>query len=166
MLPVGKQTRFFMSEADELGFLGVARDRRDVILDVKGRELDIDDVGARGEFKVYLAQPDLGLVVRRPSGYVEDGESEVVEFVRCRQLADDTIGDGRIWAVFRYYDASDQPVSKSKEFEAMYSFYARWVKKHYRINRDKDYYIGPDAYRKYKEDGWVMRSGVVTLEFD
>ena len=45
--------------------------------------------------------------------------------------------------------------------------YAKWIRRRYGISKDRyHYYIGGDAYRKYREDGYVMKWGDYALEFD
>lgn len=162
---MGRQVQFFMSDSDEMEFLDLARDRNDLIMDTKANQLTVEGICGSDLYKVYLAMPALGAIVQRPSGYITDSESRVVEFVRC-QRGDKTIDKGRIWAELKDYDLSGRPVSRSEQLEDMYNFYAKWIKKHYKISKDKRFYIARDAYHKYKEEGYIMRSGAYQPEFD
>ncbi len=161
---MGKQTGFFMSESDEAEFLGLVGDHGDVILGLDARELTVEEALHYARRKVFIALPQSEPTLSA-FGLISSA-AEVVEFWRCLRRGDGHIEDGRIWAEFRDYDSSGRLVPRAKQFQDMYSFYAKWIKKHYRISSNKRYYIGPEAYRKYKEDGWTMRSGVVTVEFE
>lgn len=163
---MGRQTRFFMSKRDEAEFMVLVKDRNDVILDRTGCELTVKEIVDSNERKIFITLPQSGAIIKNSSGYINPTFSEVVEFIRCRREDDKHIENGRIWAEFRYYDSNGELVGKSKQFEDMYNYYSKWIRKHYKLNRDKDFYIAGDAYRRYKEEGYVMKSGVYVAEFD
>jgi hypothetical protein len=93
---------------------------------------------------------------------LEDLREKFDAFVKSREKTPDTrsLGQGRLWAAMRYVD-NHQWAEKEHRFKAWYDSYAKWIKKHCRLSKNKDSYIGEDAYKAYKEGRHV-----IAIEFE
>lgn len=171
---MGRQTCFFMSEKDEVEFLQTVQEHGDRILDLTTAELTMDEVLARqlhwGHSQVYIApqRPD-AIVLHKDKllgglDFMNTHTSEVIELDLCERQ-DASIMEGRIYGD-KHYVEDMQWAIKSKQFEQMYNYYHKWLRKHYKLGKDKWWYIAPDAYRKYKEEGYTMRTTGSVAEFE
>ena len=66
---------------------------------------------------------------------------------------------GRFWYAPEYYDDYGNKVRKSKELDILFNNLSKFIKKNYRLTKDKFAYIGPDAYEKYLEGSFVPCCG-------
>ncbi len=110
--------------------------------------------------------------IKNTFGFVNDYDSDVIEFMRCEiRRAPNKLDDGRLFMRPRYYiDTEDSSIAilKDKWFQDKYNAYKKWIIKNYRISKDKHYYIAKEAYQAYKEKGLKVMAGgpIVEAEFD
>jgi len=152
---MGKQTRFFITERDELLLFEKIAELGHSILDTKGNRLSTKDAIASEKSQLYFYL-SCGSIIKSKSGFVDDYSSETIQFSRCGRRVKNTIEAGRIWAEIKYWKAQDEFVAKSPRFIEMYDYLAKWIKKNMRLSINKAFYISEEAYRLYKENSWVM----------
>lgn len=155
---MGKQIRFFMTEMDEIVFLETIIENKHVILDDKANILVWKDILTSKTLKLFIALPNPNILYLE-GGFVNPITTEVVDFSRCKEWSAKILNVGRLWVEIKYYDNTQQSQTKSKQFNEMYNNYVKWIKKHFKISKCKDYYIGTDAYQKYKNEGYIMKAG-------
>lgn len=148
---MGRQVNFFFSQNDEHEFIKQVNKNGFLIMDSTGYV--IDDPFSCPISQFYLALPDAKLKYSRY--FLCSLESEIIEYSRC-ELKGNEMDRGRIWAEFRFWNANEEIVRKREVFEKAYEKLARWVKKNSRIDKNKFNYIGPGAYKMYKDDGIKM----------
>ena len=162
---MGKQIRFFMSILDEEEFLKKVKESKHFILNNKGHIIKFDEIQASNTLSLFISLPD-SIIRKYSSGFIDSISSEVIQYTRCTELEGKGLRDGRIWAEVKFYDDNDQLTGKRKEFEEMYKLYEKWLRKNFKISKEKDYYIGSDALRLYREEGYIMVAGPKqTVEF-
>ncbi len=166
---MGRQIRFFMHGDDEIKFIELVEYFGDSISDRGGNPFDISKLNGFLLHKeeitdsskltiLFIIFPESKLV-KRESGYINPVEADVIEFSRCDITDNNQIWEGRLWAEFKYYDENGTLKSKDKWFEQKFNKYRNWIKKNLRISVDKDYYIGEEAYKLYREKGYRMKAG-------
>ena len=72
--------------------------------------------------------------------------------------------NGRIWFENQYYVNGNRK-NKSKKIMSLFSAIKKHIQKEYVLSVDKGYYIGPDAFQKYKQGTFVPCSGKNVVEF-
>jgi hypothetical protein len=163
---MGKQIEFFMTKLDETNFLIEVLNNGGLILDDKVNTLSLDDVKECEAISLFITLPGLK-IEKNKSGFVDAITSEVIQFSRCMIFAEE-VRTGRLWAEFKYYNAG-QLVNKSKEFSDIFKKYEKWIKGNYRLSKCKFYYIGNDAFKLHKTEGFKMVAGpkhIVEFELD
>lgn len=74
---------------------------------------------------------------------------------------------GRLWVELKYWDKQRQLIAKNKRLYERFDFYRKWIKKNYRISKDKCFYIGDEAYKFYCQGKLKMVSPInYVVEFD
>jgi hypothetical protein len=173
---MGRQIRFFMIGNDEKKFFEVIEAFGDLIVDKKGKSLEISklkEILLQEEEKKVLSTLNKFFItfnesklIKDENGFIEPFESDVIDFSRCSIEGGNMVWQGRIWAEFNYYDNNGVLVKKEKWFEQKFNMYRSWIKKNFRISVDKFAYIGEEAYKLYKEKGYrMMNSPKVEIEF-
>lgn len=163
---MGKQIRFFMTEIDEYNFLKTVSEHKHILLDSKSKHLTFEEALASKELMLFIALSDSKIIVSK-SGFIDQITAEVIEFARCKEWMEKVLDEGRLWVKIKYYDNSQQLCTKSRQVNEVYNIYVKWIKKNHRISKCKDYYVGPDAYQKYKNKGYIMKAGPKHfVEFD
>lgn len=66
------------------------------------------------------------------------------------------LDSGRLWMSIRYFE-DDMTIEKDKWVIDWYDSYVKWIKKNCRLSKNKDSYIGEDAYKKYKDRTLVIQ---------
>jgi len=154
---VGRQVRFFMTEKDELLFWEKVRGLDYSIFDNEGNTFTVEEASSSNKLSLYLALEDADIVKR--GEFIEQIESEVIQFSRCRCWRENILEPGRIWAEFKYWNSQDELTTKSNKFTERYNVLAKWLKKTMKLSTDKSYYIGEHAYKLYQERQYIMQAG-------
>ena len=157
---MGRQVRFFMAEKDELIFLERILEHGYLILDDKGNTLTVNDAHSSNNLSLFFTFS--GAHIIKSGGFVEQIESEVIQFSRCRCWSKNILESGRIWAEFKYWNSEDKLTTKGNQFSEMYTILAKWLKKTMKLSADKEYYIGEQAYQLYKEK-IVFFAGLISI---
>jgi hypothetical protein len=171
---MGRQIRFFMFVQDEQNFLEHIKQNKDFLLDGKGNRLGFEKImepviyngrTIAVEPVVYVASFESKIVKR--DAFLDVSQSDVIEFWRCSIRQEYQLWDGRIWYETRYFVENDEIYTKPEWLNKKYNEYKKWIVKNYKISREKDFYIGSQAYRMYKEEGFkMMNSPTVSIDFD
>lgn len=66
---------------------------------------------------------------------------------------------GRIWYSPDYVDENGVRTKKAKDLHDLYGSLSRFLKKNFRITKDKSAYVGKDAYEKYLQGTFVPCAG-------
>jgi len=89
-------------------------------------------------------------------GYVRSFDSEVIEVITSKIIENEKqIMEGRIYVELYDFDENDMKYKRSEALESMYVKYSKYIKKNFKISKDKYYYIGPGAYELYKKGWWM-----------
>lgn len=160
------QVRFFMDKEDERLFCQHVIESGDVLVDRHGKEMPLGEIADDDFYHLYIASHESNLYVRK-SGFLDDVRSDVIQFVRCKLKNDEEMDYGRLWFESIYYDDTfTDKFVKEEWIKKKYNKYARWIKKNYLINTDKDFYIAPGANDKYKSSQIrPMATPVTAVEF-
>lgn len=165
---MGRQIRFYMTEADEVGFLDFLRSTGDIVIFpgaiLLTRDERLDSFPARGpgrlSFQVSLynrnVPGDLYIdPLEEREGYrLDRASSSVIEFDSTSQHEDTKVmREGRLWAEFwRLRLADPDFVRKPSQFEQWYEQVAKWIRKNYK-RVDWNLFAGPGALNLH-EAGW------------
>jgi hypothetical protein len=164
---MGRQIYFFLIGKDEEDFLDYVLNKGDSIIDSKGKQLSKEEIIKEKPMSVYI-KPAQARIITRASGFVEDFESNVIDFHRSRfQLKNpQKFQSGRLWIELIGYATNGTTYRKEKWVEDDYNYYKKWILKHCKISKDKGFYISGTAYRLYKEEGYKMVHLDYEVEFD
>jgi hypothetical protein len=158
-LVVGKQVRFFMSKEDERKFFKVVLEYNSLILDKNAVSLSIEDAQALKD-SLFISLPNESInIMKTANAYIDAIAANVIQISKCMVIQNEVLRNGRIWAEFRYYDRNQELITKSKQFSDIYKSFEKWIKNNYQLSKCKDFYIGIDAYKEYKEKKYVLMSG-------
>ena len=167
---MGKQVNFFISGEDLRTIFDLVDERNEIILNDIGKTVTISEVlQINASIQIlYIASITADIHMGISGRYINSSWSEAIELSVHRPLVTH-LTESRIWAQFTNYGLDDKIVTKSPEFSHMYDFYAKWLKKHFRMSIPNCsrhfYYIGEDAYRLYKEEGYQMMAGNYKVDF-
>ena len=158
---MGRQIRFFMTQADEDMFVSFLRSDPNVILLCEVAPtalpeklevlLPLGTSGARIGFHMWnreVCSPVTTRFVSNQIGFsVDQISSDVIEFTRSRVTCD-KYSYGRLWVQMTWWDDQDPPVlhHKSAKFENWFNQLVRWTRKH-AAGRYEGAYVFPDAKR-------------------
>ena len=149
---MGKQIGFFMGPEDEKKFIELVLSQQDLLIRIKLKEGEIDPVKDplnTNDSQLFIVSRQ-AKIIAWDSGFIKGSESDVIEFDRCKRDSN-KIKVGRLWMEMKYWDKQEQLITKEKWFNDRFEFYRRWLKKKYRISKNKGYYIGEEAYELYRE---------------
>jgi len=166
---MGRQIDFFFTSEDEDNFITFVTENGGLIIDRNGDQYfkpESGDNESPFSRQLYIKFLQSKIMIRR-SGYVENTNSDVIEFTRCISYKPKCLSYGRLWAEFILYNERGQPFRKDKWFEDKYNTYKKWIIKNCKISNDKHFYIGPLAYLLYKNEDYKMSSGpIYDVAFD
>lgn len=166
---MGKQIRFFMGPEDEKRFLGLVLAQQDLIIKPRIRNCEVDpwrENPEQPDHIIYIVSRD-SRIVTRGLGFIDDLQSDVLEFSRCVMRDDRHMDYGRIWFEMRYWDEHTNLVQKDKWLSDRFEFYRRWIRKEYRHSNGLDFFVGDQAYEMYREGRVQMMAGpLLAVEFD
>jgi|WetSurMetagenome_2_1015567.scaffolds.fasta_scaffold465868_2 hypothetical protein len=164
---MGRQIRFFFTEKDEEDFLQAIFEHGDFIIDSKGRQMTKHEIFKENPAKIYI-KPTQAVVIMRESGYVEAFESNIIDYRRSRIQSNDPkkFQVGRLWIELIGYASNGSTFRKDKWIEDEYNYYKKWILKHCKISKNKDYYIGSTAYLLYKDKQYEMLDLDYLVEFN
>ena len=163
---MGKQVRFFMSKKDENNFLEVVLKNESLILDKQAGSLTFEKAQSSEELSLFFSLPNAN-IKQDSNGYIDAIVAEVVQFSKSKEVEGGGLRNGRIWAEFKYYDNNRELITKNKQFSNMYKKLEKWIKNNFKLSKCNDYYIGSDAYEKYKEGKYVLMAGPrLVVEFE
>lgn len=149
---MGKQICFFMGPEDEKKFIELVLAQQDMLVRKKLKDGEIDPVKDplnTNESQLFIISKQAKIIIRS-HGFLNETESDVIEFDRCKR-DNNKIKEGRLWIEMKYWDKQEQLITKEKWFNDRFEFYRRWIKKRYRISKNKGYYIGEEAYELYRK---------------
>jgi hypothetical protein len=163
---MGKQIEFFMTCKDESEFLRKVSEYKGVFINDKGLQMTLEEVGVSNSLSLFIVLSDAYLY-KSTSGFLDAIVSEAVQFSRGMRREECIIRSSRLWAEFKYYDSNKNLITKSKQFNDIFNIYVKLIKKNYRRSKCKNYYIGNEAYKLYKEYSYSMLAGPKHMvEFD
>jgi len=152
---LGKQVRLFLTLEDELSILEKIAKSSELILDGMGNILTVNEASISKELSLFFSFNGAHIV--KDNGYIEQIESEVIQYSRSCNWSENILEPGRIWAEFKYWNSQNELTGKSCKFIEMYNSLAKWLKKIMKISTDKGYYIGDNAYQLYKNEKYIMQ---------
>jgi len=147
---MGKQIRFFMVQQDEEKFLKVIKEFGDTIVDNMLQPFSLCDITSSTKEILNIISPESS-IIKSKRGCIDSLFSDTIEFSRSYLKNQNELYYGRLWTELKYYNENREIVTKSKVLNDRYSFYNKWIKKNFKISDDKDFYIGEEAYKLYKE---------------
>ena len=153
---MGKQIGFFLSNEDEEELLRSILNDQTIIFDLNGKIINYNEVK---EYKFYISKPDSKIVINDIEE-INELDSEVIEFYRCKLSSNKQLSPGRFWVEMNFYDEQGEKKRKSDWLNQMYNKFAGYVRKNFRKSKDSYYYyIAEEAYNYYKQDEWKMKIG-------
>ncbi|SDP28677.1 hypothetical protein SAMN04487897_1656 [Paenibacillus sp. yr247] len=155
---MGKQIRFFMSNADELEFCKAVSTLEGQLVTEDFFEINSGFLTENQPRKVYIKFPTSQIIVGN-SGRIDVLSSGVIEFVTCISLAD-SMNYGRLWI------QTNESNTKEKWLSAKYNNSSKWIRKTYKINIDKDFYIADDAFKLYESGVRMMATPNTECKFN
>lgn len=175
----GKQIRFFFTATDEDRFFQEIEKRDDVFITDKNLELGIPKIKSLNEnFQTQIwIKSHKSHIYMNSNGYIDRDKSDVIEYSRSiteaffksrypnlkEQITSEDrkyLRNGRLWIAMKYLNHDkDDFIEKANWFKDWYSIYAKWIKKYCRLNKDKNYYMGEDAFKAYKEGKIIIDTG-------
>lgn len=164
---MGRQIRFFMVQQDERRFLDFIVARHDKILLPKFGKVPIDvhAFSANDAYQFFITTTQGKLVER--GGFIDELTSDVIEFDRCKIKNGREMDYGRLWVETKFWDEQGQLVTKEKWVNDFYESYRKWIRKEYRLSKDKGFYIAEEAYRLYRAGKLkMMATPKLAVEFD
>ena len=165
---MGRQIRFFMGPQDEAKFLKFVRANGDRIVRTKTKDGKVDFIS--GELLdtdlTVLIVSDSSRIVIDEYGFIDLSRSDVIEFSRCSKVKDGRMEEyGRLWFETEYWDDQQQLIRKEEWLKKRFELYRKWIKKNFRISKDKDFYIGEEAYQLYLNGVKMMAGPKCAVEF-
>ena len=154
---MGKQVRFFITMEDELILLEKVLKDGYLILNDMGNIFNAQEAIVSNEFSLYFTFYNSNII--KIGEFIEQIESEVIQFSRCRKFNENTFEPSRIWAEFKYWNSQEELIQKSDNFIKMYNVLAKWLKNTMKISICKNYYIGAHAYQLYKDKRCILQDG-------
>lgn len=165
-LGMGKQIEFFMANTDEIELLHKVSEQKDLILNDKALPMTLEEAANSSSLSLFIVSGE-AMVYKSNSGFLDAIVSEAIQFSRGMRRDSNVIRTSRLWAESMYYDSNHKLTKKSKYFNDMFSFYVNWIKRNFKPSKCKNYFIGNEAYRLYKEEGYIMLAGPKHIvEFD
>jgi|GEM_PF-5432169 len=173
---MGRQINFFMFGDDEHKFLNYVKETQNYLIDRFGNTISFEEMEpsccSKDENQAnrmmdiyYIAAPNSKIEIRDKAG-LQSVISEVIEFSPSIIRHSNELWNGRIWIETKYYDEHRNIVMKPKWFIDMFNLYQKWIKKNLRPNKDKDFYVGDNAYKLKKSEGYrLMNSPKVEIDF-
>lgn len=171
---MGRQINFFMFGSDEYKFLKYVNDTQNYVIDRLGNNISIDEIERntyaddlvnRVFASYYIVAPNSKVEIDDKTG-LNSIVSEVIEFSPSVIKHYTELWNGRIWIELKYLDENRNIVVKPKWFIDMFNLYQKWIKKNLRPNKDKDFYVGDNAYKLKTEKGYrLMNSPKVEIDF-
>lgn len=174
---MGNQIGFFCINEDEMEFIEHITNQGGLLVDSKNQEINSEllkktpiytskGLNPAPMLKFYIVF-DKSKISVSETGFIEPLYSDVIEFSRSTISFKNNeyyVDPGRIWAEFTYYDRNGKLVKKEKFLKEKYNHYKTWIRGNFKLNKDKDYFIGSETYRLYKENGYRMKSGPMIEE--
>jgi hypothetical protein len=162
---MGRRVRFFMYGNDELIFLEEIKNNFDLLLDEKSEPLK-ELVKPEIMRSLFITIPNSN-ISKWQNGDVDPLMSEVIHFIRSIVEEKNQLWEGGLWIETKFYGDKNQLVIKPDWLTKKFNVYKKWVTKNLRPNKDKSIYIGEEAYKLYKEQGFQMKNAPkVNIEFN
>ena len=170
------QKEFFLTSKDEELIIKLIKENNDLLINEMGGKIlefgkpvvyssskPLDSKIIKKAF-IYTSK---SRIIKDKNGFVNELFSDVIEFSRCEVKNEKHLWNGRIWVETKYYYDNQEIEKKPDWLNIKYNYYQRWIKKNLMPNKDNNFYIGKDAYKLYKEEGYKMKnSPLVELDFD
>ena len=162
---MGRQIRFFMYGNDELLFLEEVKRNFDLLLDEQSEP--IKDFVKPDVLRSFFITKENSNIFNRTSGKIDPLFSEVIQFTRSLIKNDNQLWEGGLWIETKFYDKNKKLIIKPDWIINKFDFYKKWITKNFILNKEKNVYIGKNAYQLYKEKGFVMKNAPnVNIDFD
>ena len=166
VVTIGKQIRFFMLYSDEKQFFESVSELKDIIVNDKLQPVTVNELQNSNKTTFYIMSSESS-IIKDKNGYINAIRSEVIEFSKCLIRNDKLVSYGRLWAEFEYFDDSEHRVIKSKRFKDKFVEYKKWITKNLKLSNSKDFYIGQEALKLYKFEGYkMMATPKLEVKFD
>ncbi len=166
---MGRQIRFFMAPEDEGEFVDMILEKKELLVRPKLKDGNIEPIKTRlsiSDYKLYIIS-EHSRIVGKSTGFICETFSDVIEFYRCKIKDGCRMEYGRLWVELKYWDEQGQLITKNKRLSERFEFYRKWIKKNYLLSKDKEFYIGDEAYKLYCEGELKMISPInYVVEFD
>lgn len=165
---MGRQICFFIAESDEEEFVRFVFESNDFIVSPRNQKLTLKSIldSTYQDLSKYYIVTANSCINQFSSGIIDPTISDVIEFKRSRIEKDNKTFYWRLWAEFKYYDEDGEVILKEKWFRNKFDSYRKWIKKNYRISKDKDFYIGDGAFKLYNEGNLIpIASASYLIEF-
>lgn len=154
---MGRQVEFFMYDIDEFEFLKMTKENGGFIVNKHFEQIEIEALNYDTHI-CYIIFP-MSSIVKSKGGFVDEIDSEVIQYSRCLKMQEKTLRSGRIWAEFKFYNDNNKLDIKGEWFTEKFNLYAKWIKKNSKFSKCKHYYIGKYTYEKYYNLGYKMMAG-------
>lgn len=160
-----KDIYFFMDEEDLKQFINFIYAQGDMLIykevDEKGDYQPLKKDDELSEYKYLIYNPEFKIVLYKTFSKrtINESSAEVIEFIPCGYEADHIIRSGRLFVEMTYFNENRERIIKNDNLDKKYKKYKKYIAKYYKISKNKRYYIGPSAYKKY-EMGYIMREHI------
>jgi hypothetical protein len=149
---------------DELIFLEEVKKNHDLLLDEKSEPLK-ELIKPEILRSIFITMQNSN-ISKRASGNLDPLVSEVIQLVRSVIKENNQLWEGGLWVETKFYDDKKQLVTKPDWLTKKFDEYNKWITKNMRSNKDNSVYIGDEAYKMYKEQGFEMKNAPkVNIEF-
>jgi len=151
---VGRQINFFLAGDEESEFIDFIYTQGGSIIDRFGRIMSKKEVILETFWQIYITFPQ-SVIDMKNNGRIDDFTSNVIEYDRS-VVKEKKIAAGRMYVELIGYDEQGNKFRKEKWLEEKFNIYKKWIIKHCKISKDKEWYIGIKTYLLYKNQGYRM----------
>lgn len=164
---MSRQIRFLLLNGDETEFVKLVTDFGDTKVDDKGKELTTEEALRPEVLGFYIVSSQSIIVKDKKYGFITPDLSDAIEFSRSIVCQPGCVRFGRLWVKLDYWGENGKKIRKEKWLNDKYNIYKKWIVKNCKLSKDKYFYIGKEAYRLYKEEGYkMMATPKSEVEFD
>ncbi len=169
---MGKQINFFMLNSDERIFFDYIKEQGDSIIDINLNPIDSNSINGNVIYTdIPLDSPPLlqffiistdSIIKKYKNKYLDTISSDVIEFSRgsLQIIGNETIlSPGRIWAELKYYNDQNKIIGKDKWFQDRTKNYINWIKKNFKSNIEKHYFIGSNTIQETCDNKYKLMDG-------
>ena len=181
---MGRQIMFYADAVDMEHLIRFIQQCNGIIINEDGSVLDDDDLSHILEPEYLESKfPYVDLWIKLENSLISYDyypksnrtslklfESEAIQFSRpsSRKNEKNLFSWGRFWYAPKSYDADGRILVKNPDLNILYNALKRYIRKNYRISRDKLTYIAPHCYELYKRGEYLPggHSGNYVSVFD